>query len=292
MMAPVFEFPTSASSGINGSHTKSLVPGQAKTAMDATFEMVSMKGDNRGVVIAVQETHPATTQGMPSVTIQPPSPAGRSVTPPARTQPTRPPVDRFTPQPTQTPPTTVQQMKPPKRALTIVTGHPPSPLRMSTYPNPPTTRPTSPEQSSMIQQWNRSTPTLVRKGSLGSTGTHSPVMRSMFPRYSPVVPLARQNYVPTMEHGMSSTVWQAGPSTQQTFSPTSYSLPESPLIPARSNWRNTNLGAGSMNESPLHVSDVPPPNLSTPEELLDMWSIANGKGSLEAADTYTLGLLW
>ncbi|MCJ1476025.1 hypothetical protein MMC13_004689 [Lambiella insularis] len=292
-MAAVFRFPPSSASSGDGSPIKPSAQQQTNTAMDTAFEMMNVKGNNQGLVITVQEApRAAATHVMPSVIIEPPSPLTGSVTPPAGTPSARSTTERISPPPTvPAPPIIAQRIRPPKRALTIVTGHSPSPLRMSTYPNPSTTRPTSPEQSSTIQHWNRSSPTLVRKSSLGSTGTHSPVMRSMFPRYNPIVPLARQNYAPTTEPAMGSAAWQAGPSDQQAQSPTSYSSPESPLIPARSNWSNTRLGSGGMKRSPLRVSETPPPNLSTPEELLDMWSIANGQGSLEAAEIYTLGLL-
>jgi hypothetical protein len=32
--------------------------------------------------------------------------------------------------------------------------------------------------------------------------------------------------------------------------------------------------------------------MSSPEDLLDLWSIANGEGAENAAETYTLGLRW
>ncbi|MCJ1392688.1 hypothetical protein MMC18_005559 [Xylographa bjoerkii] len=290
-MAAVFQFPSPSSSGEDGAVMKTSTLRGASKAMGATFEMMNLKGNAGGVVITVEEAPPTTAYITPSVTIQPPSPAGTVIAPAdiIRTAHTQ--VEHFSsPSPLQNPPTAAQKVTQPKRALVINTGRPSSPLRMSTYPEPPTTRPSSPVQGSIAPQSHKSSPTLVRNGSVGSTGTHSPIMRSMFPRFNPGVPLARQNYVPTAEHATGPSHWQGGGSAPQTYSPSLYSPPSSPPTASQSNWKTTRSGHNGMNQSPLHISDVPPPNLSTPEELLDMWSIANGQGSLEAAATYNLGL--
>ncbi|MCJ1318458.1 hypothetical protein MMC15_003786 [Xylographa vitiligo] len=277
--------------GGNDANYNSLAVADANKAMGATFEMMNLKGNVRGVVITVEEAPHSTAFITPSVTIQPPSPAGTATSQADTTHIAHTEVQHFPPPPPlHNPPTTAQKITPPKRALVINTGRPSSPLRMSTYPEPPTTRPSSPVQSSNAPQSHRSSPTLVRNGSIGSTGTHSPIMRSMFPRFNPAVPLARQNYVPTVERTSESTQWQGGSFAPQTYSPSLYSPPSSPPTASQSNWKNTRSGQNGISQSPLRVSDVLPLHLSTPEELLDMWSIANGQGSLEAAATYNLGL--
>ena len=292
-MAAVFQFPPPSASGEDGGNLNNSALRGTSNAMGATFEMMNLKGDARGLVITVEEAPPTTACITPSVTIQPPSPASTAATPAELTHAAHTAEEYFPPPPPiQIPPTTVHKISQPKRALVINTGRPSSPLRMSTYPEPPTTRPSSPVQGSIAPQSHKSSPTLVRNGSIGSTGTHSPIMRSMFPRFNPAIPLARQNYVPSAEHTTGPIPWQGGISAPQTYSPSLYSPPSSPPTASRSNWKNTRSDLGGMSQSPLRISNVPPPNLSTPEELLDMWSIANGQASLEAAATYTLGMQW
>ncbi|MCJ1396936.1 hypothetical protein MMC11_000128 [Xylographa trunciseda] len=288
-MTAAFQSPPPSALGEDGGNHQILM--SRDEAMGATFEMMNLKGNARGLVITVEEAPPTTAYITPSVTIQPPSPAGTATIPADNMHTAQTEVKYFPPPPVQNPPTIAQKIIQPKRALVINTGRPSSPLRMSTYPEPPTTRPSSPVQGSIAPQSHRSSPTLVRTGSIGSTGTHSPIMRSMFPRFNPAVPLARQNYVPTAEHATGPPQWQAGGSAPQTYSPSLRSPPSSPPTGSQSNWKNSRSGYNGISQSSLHISDVPPPNLSTPEELLDMWSIANGQGSLEAAATYNLGLL-
>ncbi|MCJ1282589.1 hypothetical protein MMC26_001914 [Xylographa opegraphella] len=291
-MAAVYQSSAPMASDEDGATYKPLAVVEANKAIGATFEMMNLKGnDVRGVVITVEEAAPATAFITPSVTIQPPSPAGTTTLQADITDTAHTKVEHFPPPPPlKNPPTTAQKITSPKRALVVNTGRPSSPLRMSTYPEPPTTRPSSPVQGSIGPQSHRSSPTLVRNGSIGSTGTHSPIMRSMFPRFNPAVPLARQDYMPTIERGQESTRWQVGGSAPQAYSPSLYSPPSSPPTASQSNWRNTSSCYNGINQSPLRVSDALPSNLSTPEELLDMWSIANGQGSIEAAATYKLGL--
>ncbi|MCJ1292584.1 hypothetical protein MMC34_004135 [Xylographa carneopallida] len=291
-MTAVVQLPTLSTSGEDEADYKSLGVTDANKAMGATFEMMNLKGNARGVVITVEEAPPTTTFVTPSVIIQPPSPAGTATSHADNAVTIQAEVPHFPPPPPlQNSPATAQKIASPKRALVVNTSRPSSPLRMSTYPEPPTTRPSSPVQDSVAPQSHRSSPTLVRNGSIGSTGTHSPIMRSMFPRFNPAIPLARQNYVPTIERAAESMPWQGGGYTPETYSPSLYSPPSSPPTASQSNWKTTRPGHGGINQSPLHVSDALPPNLSTPEELIDMWSIANGQGSLEAAATYKLGLL-
>ena len=44
--------------------------------------------------------------------------------------------------------------------------------------------------------------------------------------------------------------------------------------------------------TPLRNAEQPPPDLSTPEELLDLWALADGQGDAALAPSYYLGLQW
>lgn len=139
-----------------------------------------------------------------------------------------------------------------------------------------------------------SSPSHVRSSSAPSMETQSPVMRSMFPRYNPQIPLAKQHYYPSRESSSRITNVQPRPrgSSSRTVS-----------ISSREETRNQDHrrpGVGSFGGvltserdslQSSHSSD-PRPLLSSPEELLDLWSLANGQGNWNSATTYTLGLSW
>jgi len=233
--------------------------------MGATFEMMNMKGGAQGIMISVQGTPSAPTPA--TAQIAPPAPA-RSESPAAI-----PP----------SPPAPIQLAAPPK-ARTTSNSRPSSPLRISTTPEPPTRAP-SPVQGSISQQTYRSSPTLVRNGSIASTGTHSPVMRSMFPRFDPALPMTRQNFAPTPSVGPSA--WQGEAPSLHNYSPSLYSTP---LTTSKSNFKDAR--GTSTRQSPLKNSELAPPNLSSPEQLLDLWSLASGQETKECSETYTLGLRW
>ena len=226
-----------------------LAPGSKPTTMAPTeinqgfdFELKSLKGDSRGLVITVSEASP-----LPAARITPPPSKSRNGGSPRAS----------------------------------------SPLRESTTPEPPS-RAGSPVPDSPVRS-HTSSPTLVRNGSIASTGTHSPVMRSMFPRFDPSVPVAQQNYYPTMDR-----VPPPPPVARQEahYSPSLYSQPGSPPVLARENWGRSTPMLTSTPQSPLqHLSEEVPVNLSGPEELLSLWDLANGQ-THNAADTYTLGLHW
>lgn len=137
-----------------------------------------------------------------------------------------------------------------------------------------------------------SSPSHVRSNSAPSV--QSPVMRSMFPRYNPQVSLAKQHYYPGRESNprMANVRPSLGGSSSRTMS-----------IYSREESRNSSCSRPSVvisrglptpeSESlqSCHRSE-PEPAISSPEELLDLWSVANGQGSQEAATTYTLRLSW
>jgi len=231
--------------------------------------MMNLKGGAQGIMISVQEAPPApaTSQIAPAVPVQSQSTAA-TIPPP--------------------PPAPIQLAAPPK-ARTKDSSRPSSPLRISTTPEPPTRAP-SPVQGSISQQTHRSSPTLVRNGSIASTGTHSPVMRSMFPRFDPTVPMTRQNYAPTAVTG--PVAWQGEASSHQNYSPSVYSQPGTPPTSTINNFKDARAASNGMRQSPLQNSELAPPNLSTPEHLLHLWSLANGQETSECSETYTLGLRW
>ena len=252
-MAAAFEFPFAV-----GNSSATTLHGEEVDGMGATFEMMNLKGGAQGIMISVQEASPTTA---------PISPA-RSESPIVLPPP---------------PPAPIQIAAPPKARR--AGSRPSSPLRISTTPEP-STRAASPVRGSISQQTHRSSPTLVRNGSIASTGTHSPVMRSMFPRFDPTMPLARQNYVPTI--AAAPVPWQGESSSLQNYSPSLYSQPATPPTATTNKFKDTRVG---MRQSPLQNSESATPNLSTPDQLLDLWTLANGS-EISSSEIYALGLRW
>lgn len=147
-----------------------------------------------------------------------------------------------------------------------------------------------------------SSPTLVRRNSAPSPGLHSPVspvMRSIFPLYNPTLPLARQHYYPSNPNLRRSANDEAGsealrsPTNTGSVGSRAETLGENilgtvPRSPINASPRRSGIPSGI----PGHTHILPSSPISTPEDLLDLWSIANGQGSQEAAAKYTLGLSW
>ena len=162
---------------------------------------------------------------------------------------------------------------------------PPSPLT----PSPLASRAASPAEVPLPPS-STNTPILVRSNS-GAT----PVMRSMFPRYDPTIPLTQQQYRPDIERvpGLASAMPMPGTSS---YHPPSYSQkakcrPSSAYLQLV---RERHEVADVM-ESPFRSADDAEHEItvSTPEELLDLWDIANGQTTSEgASDAYTLELSW
>ena len=108
----------------------------------------------------------------------------------------------------------------------------------------------------------------------------------MFPSYNPTVPLGQQQYYPNMD------VVPALTRMREVAGPSSY-------IP-QSHQENgiTNLAPPKQEtvkkESPLRRSESlkRPTTFSKPEELSDLWSIANGQAASDANDQYALELSW
>ena len=163
--------------------------------------------------------------------------------------------------------------------------------RPATPPSPPTPLPirsrvASPTETSLPRS-SSNTPVLVRSNS-GAT----PVMRSIFPRYNQHIPLAQQQYRPDVERvpGLASAMAVAGTSSS---CPPSYSnnRPSSAYLQLEREKQK----AAENRESPLRPTDHAEheTTLSSPEQLLDLWDIANGQtASEEVANAYVLELSW
>ena len=135
-----------------------------------------------------------------------------------------------------------------------------------------------------------SSATLVQDASNG-VDERSPVMRSMFPQLNPAIPVTQQQYYPTLE-GILPVMAAARGIPQ--YSPSLYSEPRSPPqnVLASDPWTASRIPSTIINASPLRITEETPTELSSAEQLLDLWSIANGEGSTEAAEVYNLGLNW
>jgi hypothetical protein len=64
-----------------------------------------------------------------------------------------------------------------------------------------------------------------------------------------------------------------------------------PMAALQNPWITSQVTALAAS-SPLRIAEEPPPDLSSAEDLLDLWSVANGHLSHEAKDSYDLGLQW
>lgn len=139
-----------------------------------------------------------------------------------------------------------------------------------------------------------SSPSHVRSNSAPSLETQSPVMRSMFPRYNPQIPLAKQHYYPSRDDNlrMANVRPKLRGSSSQTMSTSSGEETRSQdhSVPSMGSLR-TALTSERESLQSSRCSDSRPP-LSCPEDLLDLWSLANGQGNWETATTYTLQLSW
>ncbi|KAL8716367.1 MAG: hypothetical protein Q9220_000274 [cf. Caloplaca sp. 1 TL-2023] len=140
-------------------------------------------------------------------------------------------------------------------------------------------------------------PTLVRNGSTASTGTYSPVMRSMFPRYDPTVSLAQQRYQPTIEVSPALAAASSKTDGPGSYSPSLYSHQEPTISPSSPQTKETGFpssgltnalglqGTGKLSEDSDQITGI-----SDPIHLVDLWAMANGQTSSQAAHEYRLEL--
>ena len=162
---------------------------------------------------------------------------------------------------------------------------PPSPLT----PSPRDCVSASPAQVPLPRS-STNTPILVRSNS-GAT----PVMRSMFPRYDPTIPITQQQYRPDIESapGLASAMAVA---RAPSYRPPSYSQqannrPSSAYLQSET----ARTKPADIRESPFQSADhiESASTISSPEMLLDLWDVANGQTAPEeVANTYSLELSW
>ncbi|KAL9586862.1 MAG: hypothetical protein Q9212_000606 [Teloschistes hypoglaucus] len=225
------------------------------------FEMMKPIGDVHEVVIAIEEDSAAVARHLPPPPRVHNSPSENSIAPSFRLQPPTPPLAE----------------------------RPETPIPLT--PSPTFTSPSRAMSSTSIDSSPRSqtsSPTLVRNGSTASTGTYSPVMRSMFPRYDPAVPLAQQSYYPRVEIKPAVAAVTSRLDNPGSCSPSLYSQQEPPLLENESNFCKTGLRLQNLRE-PVQGS-IALSSISTPAELVDFWAIANGQRNSEAASRFTLEL--
>lgn len=107
----------------------------------------------------------------------------------------------------------------------------------------------------------------------------------MFPTYNTEVPLGKQDYYPNQSAAPAmARMRQAvgGPSLQQQDHNGISAIP----VPDKKE--------ADKKETPLRRTESVKRQtaFSTPEQLEELWSVANGKAGEQAADTYTLELSW
>ena len=182
----------------------------------------------------------------------------------------------------------VEELKPPPPAHIADTR--PSTEPTNAAPGQPEANGQESSRSSPEGGSQSSSATLVN-GTNNGLDERSPVMRSMFPQLDTSIPLSRQHYFPTLESAPPVIV---APGENAQYSPSLYSQPRSPptALLASDPWAASRIPSTLFNASPLRIMEEPPPQLSSSEQLLDLWTVANGQESVEAAQSYTLGLKW
>ncbi|KAL9638083.1 MAG: hypothetical protein Q9164_001800 [Protoblastenia rupestris] len=228
------------------------------------FEMIKPSSTTVGVVVAVTEARPSTSESLkttPEITIT------CEDTPKAR--PRRPTL-------TIPPKAHISQQERPESPPSIP---PPPPRRQSLERRPPSPSEIPIPNSSM------DAPAPVRSDSRALTAVEqTPVMRSMFPSYDSSISLAQQQYYPSMDviPALTRIREAAGPSAYVPHF--QHGVRVNSLAPAKQQVE--------PKESPLRRSESlkRTTSYSRPDELVDLWSIANGQATEGAADTYILEL--
>lgn len=146
--------------------------------------------------------------------------------------------------------------------------------------------PASADSSPVLQT---SSPVLKGNGESSPTSAHSPVMRSMFPRFDPALPLQQQPYYPAVNRGFSRIPDAA--MTRLEYSPSCYSQSENTSIPKAGYIHPTSPNIPTT-VTTLLTPPEPQPEFSSPSDLLPLWSLANGQGLNSSTSTYTLRLEW
>ena len=124
-------------------------------------------------------------------------------------------------------------------------------------------------------------PTLVRSSSFTSVTDQSPVIRSMFPIYDTALSISEQQRSSDVKTPFRREKAIGARAAQLNYSPSLYSR------------RNSVLGqpSGSSTLSAAALGRCIN-NVSTAEDLIDLWSLANGQDGQCASTFFRLSLLW
>lgn len=140
-----------------------------------------------------------------------------------------------------------------------------------------------------FQSGHSTSPTLVRSNSAASTtDTRSPLMRSIFPRYNPNLPLAQQRYYPDPARGASPTNLPREVVSKAEYSPSMYSPGSAGKISKHGYAEGPKTAPASVFNFPAGVLDKTIAEYSTMEELAGLWDAANGQSSNENPNSYKL----
>ncbi|KAL9050959.1 MAG: hypothetical protein Q9206_004885, partial [Seirophora lacunosa] len=227
------------------------------------FESLKSIGDVHEVVIAIEEDHIAAFQHIPQPSKAFTAPSRNLAAPSFRLQaPTPPLADR---------PTS-------PISLTVSCPSPSSPSH---------SRSVSPISVESSARSHTSSPTLVRKASITSPGTYSPVMRSMFPHYDPTISLGQQRYFPQIAVSPPAAIYSTRTDDVGSYTPSLYTQQEPSFDGEAVGWSN---GLGLHSEGEFLDGPSESPQFSTPDELLSWWALANGQTTAEDAKDYKLEL--
>ncbi|KAL8799111.1 MAG: hypothetical protein Q9182_006145 [Xanthomendoza sp. 2 TL-2023] len=232
---------------------------------EPSFEMMKPAGEVHEVVIAIEEDNTVTHYPIPPPPKAYISPAQDLATPSFRLQAPTPPLAER-----------------PATPVSLVVSCPSPTISSQSRAASPTSIESSPHS-------HTTSPTLVRNGSTASTGTYSPVMRSMFPHFDPTVPLAQQQYYPSMDINPAMVAGSTRTDDIGSYSPSLYSQQEHSSRTLDAGFARTD-GLGLKNMMKPSESSNDASSFSTPNELVALWALANGQEAPEALQKYRLEL--
>ncbi|KAL8657977.1 MAG: hypothetical protein Q9226_001387 [Calogaya cf. arnoldii] len=118
------------------------------------------------------------------------------------------------------------------------------------------------------------------------------MMRSMFPRFDPAVPLARQQYYPAVDISPGVAAATSRVDDIGSYSPSLYSQQEPSFRREETDTHRTGLTNGLGLKNVLKPLEGPKDSacFSTPIELVDVWAFANGQKTSGVAREFKLEL--
>lgn len=263
-MATEFNLPDSPPPG-------NTFPVATKTGGQRASVVTLSKGLPRAIVVEVKE------ERSPRSSEEEEMPTRQTETAPSACNATTRSEDSFTP----TPDRSVSRSRP----------HPQLQIHTGPMPPPPQPQGSHSQASSMTLHDNHEEePAAVVVTAAEDDHTEqTPVMRSMFPRFDPEVRMSRQDYVPPVELLPPPPPLLPGMRSSRPNSQVSVYVPaQSSPMPSPSPY----LTPQRVMSPPAPPLDRADQELSAPEELLDLWTIANGQLCPEAKESYVLGLEW